>query len=90
MIGVSFDNPLATGSFIDLIFVLIDIIFTIGIPIAMLFILYGAFLFMTSAGNEQKLNQAKGAIMWAMVGFGLLLAAKGIVVWICGFFGAGC
>ena len=56
----------------------------------MLFILYGAFLFMTSAGNEQKLNQAKGAIMWAMVGFGLLLAAKGIVVWICGFFGAGC
>ncbi|TSC92796.1 MAG: Uncharacterized protein CEN91_366 [Candidatus Berkelbacteria bacterium Licking1014_85] len=36
--------------------------------LAVLFILYGAFQYMTSAGNEEKAKAAKNTLKWAIIG----------------------
>jgi predicted transporter len=56
---------------------LIDtIIFPIGMTIVVLFIIYAGFLFVTAAGNSDKLETAKRAILYAVIGAAILLGAK--------------
>lgn len=45
-------------------------------------ILYGGFLWMTSAGDEEKIAQAKKVIINATIGLAIILAALGIVQFI--------
>lgn len=46
----------------------------IGI-LAVLFILYAAFLFITSAGSDEKVGSAKKALLWGLVGIGVAILA---------------
>lgn len=41
--------------------------------LASIFILYAAFLYMTSAGNEEKAGQAKKTLFWAIVGTAIIV-----------------
>lgn len=50
--------------------------------VAVVFILYGGFLWMTSAGDEEKIAQAKKVIINATIGIAIILAALGIVQFI--------
>lgn len=89
--AVIIDNPLNTTDIRVLINKIIDLLFTLGIPLAVLLILWAGFLFLTSGGNPQKVNQAKATLLWTIVGFSILLLSKGIILAICDFFGAtGC
>ena len=42
-------------------------------------IVVGAFLFLTSAGDLQKINRAKSLMIWTVVGFVIVLLAKGLL-----------
>ena len=50
-----------------------------AIVIAPLFIIWGAFLMLTSAGNAEKFNSGKKAILYAVIGLIVVLMARGIV-----------
>ena len=43
--------------------------------VAVIFILYAAFLFLTSAGDPGKVDTARKIILWAAVGIGVALLA---------------
>jgi hypothetical protein len=43
--------------------------------ISILFILYAAFLFITAAGNEEKIGKAKSIIVFGMIGIAVALLA---------------
>jgi hypothetical protein len=47
--------------------------------IAPIFIIYGAFQMLTSAGNAEKFGAGKKTILYTVIGFIIILAAKGIV-----------
>lgn len=65
-----------TGSTIgDIVSVLLGYIFPIAGLLMLLYLLYGGFQFLTSAGNPQKAQAAKGAITMAIVGFIIIFAA---------------
>jgi hypothetical protein len=69
-------NPLNNiGSFPDLIDAILQIVIKIGVPIAVLAIIYSGFLFVTAQGNEEKLNTAKSALTWTVVGTAILLGS---------------
>lgn len=51
----------------------------VGMPIAVIMILYAAVLFLTSGGNEEKISKAKKALTWAVIGAAVLLVGKGLV-----------
>jgi len=75
----TFCNPLGSiNSFSDFVAAVLDIVVSIGIPIAALAIIFSGFLFVTAQGNEEKLKTAKRAFMWSVIGTAVLLGAWAI------------
>ena len=74
-------NPLCPGSSctFDTIFDRItDYALLVLAPIAIIIILYVGFIYMTSGGNAERVKQAHGALLWAIVGIAIVLLAKGL------------
>jgi hypothetical protein len=68
-------NPLAANSFCGLIKNLLQAALAIGIPIAVLFIVYAGFKFVLAQGNATKLSKARTNFMWTLVGIGIFVGA---------------
>jgi hypothetical protein len=76
---IGIENPLKAEKFEDIINNVIDFIFNIAIVISPLMIIYAAFLFVTSAGSIDQVNQAKKVIIYTLTGFAVILLAKGFI-----------
>jgi hypothetical protein len=50
------------------------------IALAVIFIIYAGFLYLTSGGDEKKTKAAKDYILFAVVGIVIALTARGIVM----------
>lgn len=73
------DNPLGEGTTISsLLDKIINFLIAVAIPISTIMVLWSAFLFMTSGGDQKKLDQAKATLKWVVAGITLLLLSKGI------------
>ena len=55
--------------------------------IATLFILVGAFFFVTAAGDDKKIEKGRNAITFAIIGAVLTTIAHGLALWLQGFIG---
>ena len=68
-------------------FILNNIVLPIGAVIAVLFLVYAGFLFVTARGNETQLEHAKATLLWTIIGiailFGSTVIANGIQNTIC-------
>ncbi|MGC8651168.1 MAG: pilin [Minisyncoccia bacterium] len=86
--SLNIPNPLGETSDI---YTLIDLItkFLIGLAIVItpLIIVYAGFLYITAAGNEEKVKTAQKVLIWALIGFALVLIARGIPALIKDFLG---
>ncbi|HPC30870.1 MAG TPA: pilin [Candidatus Paceibacterota bacterium] len=77
--GLTFENPLGQTSDIwELIIKIIDFIFNVAVFVTAIIIVYAGFLFITSSGEPEKLKTAQKVLIWALIGFGLILLAKAI------------
>ncbi len=85
--GTGLKNPLNSCTFADLIKNIAKIVAQIGVPIAVIAIIWAGFLFISARGNEKKLEDAKRTFFWAIIGTALLLGAWGLAEAISGFFG---
>lgn len=77
----SYQNPITYGgitSIPDLLLALVDLVFLIGVPIIVLFIIYAGFLFVSAGDNEAAIGKAKTVLMWTLIGALVLLGAKAI------------
>lgn len=73
-------NTLGAGSTIpSLISRLFIALVYLAAFIAPIFIIYGAFQMLTSAGNVEKFAAGKKTILYTVIGFMIVLAAQGIV-----------
>lgn len=54
-------------------------VFYIGIILAPLMIIIGAFMFLTSAGEPDKVRRAKKLIIWTIIGLAVILFSKGLI-----------
>jgi|SRR3989344_9310936 len=55
-------------------------VFAILIAIAAIFIVYSAFLYLTSGGDEEKLEKAKKFLIYAIVAVVVALAGRGLLL----------
>lgn len=70
-------NPLGnTNSLSALFSAIVSVLIQLGTIVGALAIMYGGFLFVTSGGNEEKLQKAKVTLTWAVVGIAILLGAR--------------
>lgn len=75
-IDAKIKNPLGGISTIpQLIEELLNIVITVGVPIVAIAIIYTGFLFVKAQGNAEQLKTAKQALVYTLVGAGLLLGA---------------
>ncbi len=72
-------NPLGETSEISTLAKnIINFLIKLAIPISAILIVYAGFLYITSAGNEEKIKTAQKALIWALVGFVIILIASSI------------
>ena len=72
-------NPLGITNLGDIVDKVMSALTVLAVPVVLAMILYGAFKIITSAGDPAKVKDGGNVILWASVGFGLLLISNGIV-----------
>ena len=72
-ISATIDNPLSADSLFCFLKDTLDIFLTIGIIIAVLFMVYAGFLFVTARGAEAQLTTAKKAFLGAVFGTAIIM-----------------
>lgn len=70
---------LTSTTFEDLVKAIAAFLKLVMAPIAVIMILYSAFLFMTSGGSEERVTKAKKTLMWTVVGIAIILIGAGFV-----------
>jgi hypothetical protein len=73
-----FPNPLKAASLSELLTVILHAIVQIGSILLVLALVYVGFLFVAAQGAEEKIRDARGALVWTVVGGLLLLGAETI------------
>lgn len=72
------NNPLKgeVNNIYDLVQIILEkIVFPIGAVVAVMFIVYSGFKFVTAQGNPDKIKEARNTFMWSVIGTLILLGA---------------
>lgn len=74
-----FKNPLSTTTTATgLIYKILAFLLKIAVPITAIMIVWAGFLFVTSAGNENKVKTAQKTLMWAIIGLAVVIFAQSV------------
>lgn len=68
-------NPLKSQTIEAFLGKIIDVLIVFALPIIVLFIMYAGFLYVTARGDTGKLETARSALLWAVVGGVIILGA---------------
>jgi len=77
--SVAIDNPLSYNTLKELGNHIINFIFQISLAVAPLMIIIGGFYLVTASGDPEKIKTGKKIILYTLIGFLIILSAKGIV-----------
>ena len=72
------DNPLGCGEATECVQNLLNGLIFLAAPVVAIMILVGGFQIMASGGNEEKLKSGKNTILYAVVGYAIILLASGV------------
>ncbi len=75
------DNPLngKADNIIDLLAILANFIFQLGVPVTVIIIIYSGILYLVSAGRSAVYQKATNGLKYAAIGLAILLIGKGFV-----------
>ena len=72
-ITTKIDNPLSADTLFCFLKDVLDVFLTVGIIIAVLFMVYAGFLFVTARGDTAQLTTAKKAFLGAVIGTAIIM-----------------
>ncbi len=78
-VTVTFTNPLATQDFRAFIDNILNIIFTVGLPLSVVMMLIGGILIVSAGGDQSQIEKGKKILFYTLVGLTLLFMARGLV-----------
>lgn len=78
--SVCIRNPLQFESLEALLDAIIDFLIKIGAPLAVIMIIYAGLIWMFAAGAPEKITKARSIIIWTIIGYSIILVAKGILL----------
>lgn len=76
---ITITNPIKATSFGELINGLLTFLWWIALALVPLMIVIAGFYFVTAAGDPAKVEKAKGIILYTVIGFIIILLARGFV-----------
>jgi hypothetical protein len=78
--GTEIESPLPeVNSIPDLILKIADFLFTLAIYILPIVIVGGGLFWITSAGNPEQAEKGKKIITYSLIGFVIIILAKGLI-----------
>jgi hypothetical protein len=86
---IELQNPLGCPDIECVLRAIANFLLIIASPILVIIVLYSGFLFLVSAGEPEKLGQAKKALLWAVIGFAIILINWGFASIIAEILGGG-
>jgi hypothetical protein len=86
---VTFDNPVNATSVQELINNLIDFIYTISIPLLVIVVLWAGFTMITAGGKAENFKKGQNILLYAAIGFAIILLSKGVSLIISDLLNAG-
>ena len=72
------EGPQSAGEVLSIIVVVSNWVFAIFLAISVIFLVWGAFEFMTGGGDPEKVSMAKKRLLYAIIGIGIALLANGV------------
>ena len=72
------EGPQSPAEVLQIIVVISNWVFAIFLAISVIFLVWGAFEFVTSEGNPEKISSAKKRLLYAIIGIALALLANGV------------
>ena len=75
-IGGGISNPIGVKSIEGLIEAILKIVVAVGTPVAVLFLVFSGFKFVTAQGKPDAIKEARQYFMWTLVGIVILLGAS--------------
>lgn len=78
-----FNNPLNTNSLAALLVQIVNALILILFPIVVLMIVLTGFLFVSAQGEPAKLQRARQAFFWTVIGALIVLGAKALALAVC-------
>ena len=79
-VTVNITNPISTNDFSKLVENFLLWVLSVAGALTLLMLVTGGVLYVTSSGNEQKIEAAKKMIIWTILGLILILASYSIIV----------
>ena len=75
---ITLANPLGNkvNNLPAFIYMILGIVFQIGVVVSVLFLMYVGFMFVTARGDTAKLETARTAFLYTVIGIALLLGAE--------------
>jgi hypothetical protein len=81
---INFKNPLGETSTIPaLIAKVLDFVVQLGTMVAIFFVIYAGFLFVTARGKPDEITKAKTTLLWTLIGALVLIGAQVLSEVIC-------
>ena len=84
---ISLANPLSAGSFEDLIDAVVSWLLVIALPVVVLLIIFGGAQYMFAGVNPEQQRKAKNIILYALIGYAIILLSKVLLGVVTGIFG---
>jgi len=72
-------NPLATSTVTGLVTTITNAIYVISYMLTALFIMIGGFMIITSSGNPEQIIKGRQIVLYTIIAFTVLVAARGII-----------
>lgn len=69
-------NPIQASNIQTFLLKIIDVLLIFAIPIIILFIMYAGYLFVVARGVPAKIEEARSALLWAVIGGVIVLGAN--------------
>lgn len=78
--GICLMNPLGDATIIGFFTSIVDVLLVFAIPLVVFYIMYAGFLYVTARGNPGQVQKAHNALLYAIIGGVLILAAHALLV----------
>jgi heme/copper-type cytochrome/quinol oxidase subunit 2 len=72
-------NPLKVSSVNDILYLAVDIAMYVGVVLAVIFLIYAGFKYISARGNPEKLIEAHHFLLAVIIGISILIGATAIV-----------
>lgn len=76
--NINLKSPFAFSTVQQLVDKLLDIVIKVGTVLALFFLIYAGFLYVTAAGNETKVKAAHTTFITTLIGVAIIIGAKAI------------